>query len=312
MAVAALLFVPLGTWLATKIIRDDDRQVAAQAAQRDIAPGTWTAQITETRQPVSEGAKSISNTIGMKLVLISAGKFMMGSPKEEAGRLDTEEQHEVEIMQPFYMGMYTVTQVEYEMVIGQNPSYFSATGDGKDKVAGMNTSRFPVEMVTWNDAVAFCRKLSQLPAEQQAGRVYRLPTEAEWEYCCRAGTTTPFHFGNSLSSNQANTEGLHPYGGAKKGPNLLRPTTVGAYLPNAFGLYDMHGNVSQWCQDCFDANYYRNSPRQDPPGSTGDSQRVLRGGNCFQGCISCRSAARFSIAPRLQSNHLGFRVVCVR
>ena len=134
----------------------------------------------------------------------------MGSPRVEAGRLDDEEQHEVEITRPFYMGMYTVTQAEYEEVMGQNPSYFSATGDGKDKVAGMDTRQFPVEMVTWNDAVEFCRKLSQLPAEQQAGRVYRLPTEAEWEYSCRAGTTTPFHFGNSLSSNQANTDGLHP------------------------------------------------------------------------------------------------------
>ncbi len=187
--------------------------------------------------------KEITNSIGMKLVLIPAGKFMMGSPKDEKDRFDDEEQHEVEITKPFYMGVYDVTQAEYEKVMGKNPSYFSAAGDGKDRVKDMDTTRFPVEMISWADAVEFCRKLSEMPEEKQAGRVYRLPTEVEWEYACRGGTVTAFHYGAALSSTQANFRGNFPYGGAAKGPYLERTTKVGSYQPNAYGLYDMHGNV---------------------------------------------------------------------
>ena len=136
--------------------------------------------------------KEITNSIGMKLVLIPAGKFLMGSPKDEKERWPDEEQHEVSITKPFYLGVYVVTQAEYEKVMGNNPSYFSAKGDGKDSVKDMDTGQFPVEAVSWDDAVAFCKKLSELPEEKKAGRVYRLPTEAEWEYACRAGTKTAF------------------------------------------------------------------------------------------------------------------------
>ncbi len=121
-------------------------------------------------------------------------------------------QHEVEITQPFYMGMFDVTQAEYERVMGNNPSYFSDKGGGKVKVGAADTSRFPVETVSWDDAVQFCRKLTELPEEKQAGRVYRLPTEAEWEYACRAGTTTKFHLADSLSDKQANFSYPTPYG----------------------------------------------------------------------------------------------------
>ena len=216
---------------------------AAATKARGAANQARKAQLAEAGKPLPEGVKSITNSIGMKLVLIPAGKFMMGSPKDEQNRRNNEEQHEVEITQPFYMGMYTVTQAEYQQVMGKNPSWFSVTGIGKDKVQGMDTSRFPVEMVSWENAVEFCRKLSGLSEEKEEGRKYRLPTEAEWEYSCRAGTTTRFYSGDSDES----LAGVANFDGSKVG----MPTPVGRFNPNAFGLYDMHGNVSQWCADWY-------------------------------------------------------------
>jgi len=178
--------------------------------------------------------------------------------------------------------------------MGTNPSLFSASGKGKDEVSGEDTSRFPVERVSWEDAVEFCRELSLLPEEKTEGRIYRLPSEAEWEYACRAGTTTPFHFGHQLNGNEANCLGNCPYGTETKGPFLRRTTTVGSYQPNAFGLYDMHGNVWEWCQDWYGKDYYRNSPVDDPQGpSSGASYRVIRGGNWQAVGAGCRPADRY-------------------
>ena len=156
------------------------------------------AKVVEKPSP----SKELRNSLGMKLMLIPKGTFTMGSPKEEKDRSDDEEQHEVEITQPFYMGATEVTQEQYEKVMGTNPSYFASTGDGKDKVQGLDTRRFPVESVSWKDAVEFCEKQSALPEEKKAGRLYRLPSEAEWEYACRGGATSskPFHFGDTLSA----------------------------------------------------------------------------------------------------------------
>jgi formylglycine-generating enzyme required for sulfatase activity/serine/threonine protein kinase len=261
-------------------------------------------------------AKELRNSIGMKLVLIPAGKFMMGSPKEEKGRGEEEEQHQVEITQPFYMGATEVTQEQYEKVIGKNPSWFSPTGGGKDRVRGMDTRRFPVEMVSWEEAVAFCKKLSELPEEKRAGRSYRLPTEAQWEYACRGGakSSRPFHFGDSLSSTQANFNGLFPFGGASKGIYLERPTGVGSYEANAFGLFDMHGNVWEWCADWY-GKYPRNGTSlKDPTGPTTGMHRVMRGG-CWNNSGldgGCRSACRLhNLLPRDSGHGGGFRVVCV-
>ena len=187
--------------------------------------------------------------------------------------------------------------------MGNNPSAFAKTGPGRDRVTGMDTSRFPVEWVTWNDAVQFCGRLSSAPAEKTAGRVYRLPTEAEWEYACRAGTTTAFCFGNSLTVTQANIE-----------HHVNRTTMVGSYQPNAFGLYDMHGNIFEYCQDWYSKAYYAKSPLVDPKGPTAGSSRVLRGG-CWghgYGVAYCRSAGRFGVDPRYHNVDTGFRVVCVR
>jgi formylglycine-generating enzyme required for sulfatase activity/outer membrane protein assembly factor BamB len=252
----------------------------------------------------------LTNSIGMKLALIPAGEFWMGSPEtDKEARQDEKPQHHVRITKLFYMGVYTVTQEEYQRVTGINPSFFAVTGPGKDKVIGLNTARFPVEQIRWPDAIEFCRRLSELPEEKQAGRVYRLPTEAEWEYACRAGTTTAFHFGDSLSSQQANFNGNHPYGGASKGPFLVRTTEVGSYAPNAFGLYDMHGNVWQWTNDWYGLNYYRESPVDDPPGPSQGSMKVIRGGEWYAEGRDCRSAFRYADLPTGIFYVMGFRVV---
>jgi formylglycine-generating enzyme required for sulfatase activity/outer membrane protein assembly factor BamB len=245
----------------------------------------------------------------MKLALIPAGEFLMGSPDaDHDAQPDEKPRHRVRITRLFYLGVYEVTQEEYERVMGANPSFFSRTGPGKDKMAGRDTRRFPVEQVRWHDAVAFCRKLSALPAERRAGRLYRLPTEAEWEYACRAGTRTAFHHGDALSSRQANFDGRHPFGGAPRGPFLARTAEVGSYAPNAFGLFDMHGNVWEWCADWYGAGYYKVSPADDPPGPKTGSMRVIRGGEWYGDGRDCRSAFRYAEIPSGVFYVMGFRV----
>jgi formylglycine-generating enzyme len=247
--------------------------------------------------------KFITNSIGMKFVRIPAGKFMMGSPEGEVGRFDDEgPQHEVEITKPFYLSVSTVTQAEYQKVMGTNPSYFSSTGPGKDDVKGLDTRRFPVESVSWKDAVAFCQKLTAWAQEKQAKRVYRLPSEAEWEYSCRAGTKTAFHCGDRLKSDQANFYG---------NDHLSRTCKVGSYKPNAWGLYDMHGNVKQWCSDWYDPDYYKVSPKKDPKGPKSGvvNARVLRGGYWLNYPGWCRAASRTWDAPSVRYYGYGCRVV---
>jgi formylglycine-generating enzyme required for sulfatase activity len=254
----------------------------------------------------------ITSSIGMKLVRIKPGKFTMGSPAEEVGHQAREgPQREVTITKPFYLGVYEVTQAEYRKVRGTNPSYFSPTGGGKVLVAGQDTTRFPVETVSWAEAVEFCKKLSDLPAERRARRVYRLPTEAEWEYACRAGTSTPFAFGKSASSKQANFNGFSPYGGGAPGPSLNRPCAVGSYKPNAWGLFDMHGNVYEWCADWHGEDYYRTGPTRDPRGPEKGEYRILRGGSWANTASICRSAERQLGSVGGRANFIGFRVACV-
>jgi len=172
---------------------------------------------------------------------------------------------------------------------------------------------YPVTCVSWNDAQAFLTWLSERPDEMRSGRTYRLPTEAEWECGCRGATSssTPFHFGNALSSTQANFDGNYPYGGAAKGPYLERTCKVGSYPANVFGLYDMHGNVWEWCSDWYDEDYYDSSPRKDPTGPTEGTVRVLRGGSWLDDSMWCRSASRGKSAPINRFYNGGFRVVCV-
>jgi formylglycine-generating enzyme required for sulfatase activity len=269
----------------------------------------------------------------MKLKLIPAGEFLMGSPDSEEHRYDDEKQHRVRITQPFYMGAHEVTQSQYEQVIGNNPSAFSSSASKNLRVTGQDTRQFPVETVSWYDAVEFCNKLSsaenQTPCYRLAsvkhdseritkatvtflnGTGYRLPTEAEWEYACRAGTQTPFSFGSVLNGKQANVDGNKPYGTATKGPYLKRTARVGQYGENAFGLFDMHGNVWEWCQDVYDSKAYesRSGVTQNPLSTSGSEYRVLRGGSWYFYGRYARSAYRFRSTPDFRSDYFGFRVV---
>jgi formylglycine-generating enzyme required for sulfatase activity/serine/threonine protein kinase len=257
----------------------------------------------DTKAKAPEEPPSITNSIGMKLVRIPAGSFRMGSTVAEDDHVADEGPiHQVTITKPFYMGVYEVRQRDYEKVMGKNPSRFDAgSGGGPD---------YPVENVSWEDAVEFCRLLSDRDEEKKAGRVYRLPTEAEWEYACRAGTKTPFHYGESLSSRQANFDGHSPYGGAAKGPYVEKTTPVGSYEPNAFGLYDMHGNVSEWCQDYFSSTFYTDSPEEDPVCKKSTNGRVHRGGSWISLGRYCRAAFRSWHTPGTHSSYVGIRVVC--
>jgi formylglycine-generating enzyme required for sulfatase activity len=215
------------------------------------------------------------NSIGMDMKLIPAGKFTMG----DGG-------HQVTLTQPFSLGVYEVTQEQYERVMGTNPSDF-------------NGAKNPVEQVSWEDAVEFCRKLSALPEEKAAGHVYRLPTDAEWEYACRAGTTTEYCFGDD-----ENQLGDYAWYDENSGD---RTHPVGQKKPNAWGLYDMHGNVWEWCQD-----WYADLPAgavTDPTGPSTGSDRVSRGGCWIYGSDNCRSANRIRNSPGRRSGILGFRVL---
>jgi formylglycine-generating enzyme required for sulfatase activity len=189
--------------------------------------------------------------------------------------------------------------------MGNQPSYFSRNGGGSSSVSGQDTSRFPVESISWDDATEFCRRLSA-----REGKTYRLPTEAEWEYACRAGTTTPFHFGSILNGEQANVDGNYPYGTSEKGPYLQRTTRVGSYRANAFGLYDMSGNVREWCQDYYYPSFYRQSPIDNPLNSSGEGYRVLRGGSWVDRARGSRSAYRGGFTPTDRGLNVGVRVVC--
>ena len=279
---------------------------AAPATQ----PGSVAAGGAAT-QPAKELTLDLGNKVTMKLVQIPAGNFLMGSPeseqkeaaksaaspglKEEDARkwfANESPQHEVTISKPFYMGIYDVTQEQYEQVMGQNPS----------TVKGPQN---PVETVSWDDAVEFCKKLSA-----KTGKTVVLPTEAQWEYACRAGTKTPFNTGETISTDQANYDGNSVYGNGVKGEYRQKTTPVGTFKPNAFGLYDMHGNVWQWCADRYDGKYYGNSPKADPTGPADGAARVLRGGSWSSLPQFCRSAYRDFSSPVSRFNiRYGFRVV---
>ncbi len=226
------------------------------------------------------------NSIGMELMLIPPGEFLMGSPAFEDVRGDDETQHKVTLTKPFFMGITEVTQAQFFRVLRKNSSKFKA-------------AKHPVEQVTWDEAVEFCARLSDLPAEKRTGRVYRLPTEAEWEYACRAGTTTAYSFGNDQGQ-------LSNYGWWKvNSGGATHP--VGLKKPNPWGLYDIHGNVFEWVQDWHGG--YSGGKLTDPTGPVSGSLRVSRGGRWSSIAGICRSAFRYRSTPGLRLNNLGFRVL---
>ena len=234
--------------------------------------------------------------ITMDLVGIPGGKFMMGSPAEEAERGEDESpQHSVRV-RPFLLGKYPVTQTQWQAVMQDNPSRFVNHNLGN--------SQKPVEKVSWFDCLLFCQQLSEI-----VGREIRLPTEAEWEYACRAKTTTPFHLGATISSEFANYNGEFTYGSGLPGEDRQQTTDVDKFPPNKFGLYDMHGNVAEWCADTWH-NSYQNAPKDGSAYTSDDLKqpRILRGGSWLHlpGC--CRSAHRLSSAPTSRSDAFGLRI----
>ncbi len=255
-------------------------------------------------------AKEIKNTLGMKLILIREGAFLMGSAETEEGRelLDkgNEFQHKVKITKPFYLGKYEVTKAEFGAFVKATGYKTEAEKDGAQftwRYPNLKqTDRHPVVYVSWNDAVAFCTWLSE--KETKDGRTYRLPTEAEWEYACRAGTTTRFHSGD----DEASLKQVAQYW--RNGPLATRP--VGELQGNAWGLHDLHGNVWEWCQDWYAKDYYKHSPREDPQGPATGETRVFRGGFWGSGPLGCRAALRLHNTPSFRFHTLGFRVVLVR
>ena len=236
-----------------------------------------------------EPAKNVTNGIGMKFVWLPRGNFVMGSPKEEKERGDGETQHKVTLTKGFYMGVYTVTQEEWQAVMGNNPSHFTGA------------KNLPVENVSWDDCQEFIKKL-----REKDKKPYRLPTEAEWEYACRAGTKTPFHFGETISTDQVNYNGEHIYGDGKKGLDRKKTTPVGTFPANAWGLCDVHGNVYQWCQDW--AGEYPQKDLVDPQGPETGLLRVLRGGSWYYEPGYCRSAYRHRGVPDARYGNVGLRL----
>lgn len=233
----------------------------------------------------------LKNGVTLEMVRIPGGKFVMGSPNNEAGRSNIEgAQHEVTVPE-FFIGRYAVTQAQWEAVMRNNPSSFK----------GANR---PVECLSWNEAVEFCQKLSQM-----MGKSYRLPSEAEWEYACRAGTTTPFHFGETIMTDFANYNGEYNYADGPKGKNRKQTVPVGTFPPNAFGVYEMHGNVWEWCADNWH-NSYKNAPIDGSIWLTSDKYvKLLRGGSWYDNPGNCRSAFRDRYARDVPGSDLGFRVV---
>jgi formylglycine-generating enzyme required for sulfatase activity len=221
------------------------------------------------------------NSIGMSLKLIPAGSFLMGS---ETG-YGEKPVHKVTLTEPYYIGVHEVTQEQYERIMGKNLSLFK----GPDN---------PAEQVSWADAMAFCQKLSALPSERAAGRVYRLPTEAEWEYACRAGNDTAYSFGDD-----AQMLGEYAWFRDNSGKTTH---SVGQKKPNAWGLYDMHGNVHEWCSDWY--GDYPNGAVSDPVGPREGLFLVLRGGSWIDGAADCRSAFRYWRYPSLRFDDFGFRL----
>ena len=242
-------------------------------------------------------------TVGLEMIRIPGGSFMMGSLEEELGHQDDEgPQHEVTVP-IFAIGRYPVTQAQWRAVAQMKQVEIPLEEDPAEFKGPQN----PVEQVSWEEAVEFCQRLTR-----HTGWEYRLPSEAEWEYACRAATTTPFHFGETLTVEVAKYDASEPYGDGPKGEYQRGTTPVGSFPSNAFGLSDMHGNVLEWCADHFHGSY------EDAPtdGSAwiegGDAElRILRGGSWSSDPRFCRSAFRNSFRPAARFLNIGFRVVCV-
>jgi formylglycine-generating enzyme required for sulfatase activity len=291
----------------------------------------WPFDAAEAKRRQAETAKALgveverdietAPGVKMRLVLIPAGEFLMGTPENEEIREEIETPHRVRLTQPFWVGKYEVTVEQYRAFVqstryqtdaekaGEAFGYKDGEFDLHEGITWSNampdqTDSHPVTCASWNDATAFCAWLSR-----KAVGACRLATEAQWEYACRGGTSTQFHSGDTISTEQANYNGDHPHAGGLKGVYRRKTLPVGTLPANAWGLHDMAGNVLEWCADWYDEDYYKASPAEDPPGASRGEERVLRGGSWDFCPVHCRSASRGSFQPWVTSASFGFRVV---
>jgi len=296
-----------------RLIRGIEFHFQKSSAATAKPPRETTIRSADPESSPSPPAKKVTNSLGMTLVRIEPGSFLMGSSKAQIDHLmrefpdskrewfdDEQPRHEVKITRLFWLGAHQVTQDQYQAVMGNNPSHFKRSDD------------LPVESVSWLDAVAFCNRLSERERRTPFYRIngtevtilggngYRLPTEAEWEYACRASSSALYPFGDNASA----LGGFAWY--IKSSEDKTHP--VGQKSPNAWGLHDMLGNVWEWCADCYEANYYASSPPVDPPGASGASNRVIRGGGWSSRPRHCRSADRSRNLPADRNYSLGFRL----
>jgi formylglycine-generating enzyme required for sulfatase activity len=328
----------------TRFIKRETATKKLLALGEDALPALRQATRDDTADlEVRRRAESVASSIleslvkgrvsGIELRPIRAGDFLMGSPPKEARRQADEQQHRVAFIRPFLLGAFEVTQGEYAKLMNANPSYFQPDGEGKGKINKIETQRLPVEKVSWFDAIEFCNRLSKLDGFPPyytmtdikrsgasisaatvtiaGGNGYRLPTEAEWEYACRAGTASRFHYGPRTEAKDASMKVLLSfglYGDPPRWHSLDRPEQVGKFKANDWGLYDMHGNVAEWCSDFYSPDTYTNAPATDPQGPKTGTQRVIRGGSWLVGEESCRAASRFWQVPGEGAYFLGFRV----
>jgi len=260
----------------------------------------WPFDAAEARRRQQEtaralGLKAVEEDVALgggatlTLVLVPAGEFTIGSPRGEAQRNSDEEQKRVTMARPFWIGKHEVTQEQWQAVMGNDPSHSRG-------------ARNPVERVSWNDIQGFLQRLN---AKVRGGE-FALPTEAQWEYACRAGTSTPFCFGKTISTDQANYDGDYTYGTGRQGEYRERPIAVGTFAANAWGLHDMHGNVWEWCSSPYAARY---DGSEEEGAAAQGVYRVLRGGSWYYYPWALRSANRGRCAPDSRLNYLGFRLV---
>lgn len=271
-------------------------------------------EVERIRSSAKYRVEELGHGVTLEMVAIPSGTFLMGATQTEEGRLKNQVPQHLVSVKPFFLGKYPVTQAQWEAVtnlpkinqfLNPDPSIIKAP----DK---------PVEQISWDDAIEFCARLSQY-----TGKQYRLPSEAEWEYACRAGTTTPFHFGETCTTELANYSGIDweymgkicsrgAYGAGPKGQDRRETTPVGSFqVANSFGLYDMHGNIREWCADFWHENY-QNAPTDGSAWVTGGDRekRVLRGGSWNTGPTKCRSAFRSVLEANASLYDVGFRVAC--
>ncbi|BAZ24251.1 hypothetical protein NIES4073_51440 [Kalymmatonema gypsitolerans NIES-4073] len=277
-----------------------------------LTPEEAAAIEEEVLQPYREYERftqNLGNDALLEMVAIPGGQFLMGSPENQPERYSDESPQHTVTIQPFYIAKFPVTQAQWKAVaalprvkIDLNPDPSSFKGANR-----------PVEKVSWDDAIEFCVRLSRFVEgrlSNKTGKLYRLPSEAEWEYACRAGTTTPFHFGETITTDLANYDGKYTYGSGPKGEDRQQTTEVGKFPPNAFGLYDMHGNICEWCQDAWHDSY-EGAPADGTAwmSENNNDSRLLRGGSWYDDAWYCRSAARDWYPRDDWYDSLGFRVV---